>query len=182
MVAGLLWAMGCWIGHTRYGDEFNIRGYFENTALKRLLKQTYGFRLLEDFPVTQKGWRRLVEREIVSQGYRRGPWLFKTGVHYAGVWDEFDPLILKVTRDRDSILESYARYGGIWRSFGPENATEIVDRGLERLRDLPGIEIDTDRLVDGDYSALKSACKTACLPYNERTVTDFIVPGVFHAG
>lgn len=179
MVAGLLWSMGCWIGHTRYGDQYNPRGYFENTGLKWMLKQTYGFDLLGPFPEIKSGWREAVKTELLDQDYRGEPWLFKTGVHYAGIWGEFDPIVVKVMRNRENILESYARYGGIWKSFGPDGATRIVDRGLERLRDLPGIEIDTDQLTAGDTSGIRAVCKKVFLPYRE---TDFIIPGAFHAG
>ncbi len=182
MVAGILWSLGCWVGITNRGDGFNPLGYFENRRLKRSLKDTYGFDLLGEFPKTKPGWRKHVEITVDFEGYRRGPWLFKTGVHYAGIWDEFDPIVVKVMRNRDRIIESYERYGGIWKRFGAEDGARIVDRGLDRLRELPGIEIDADQLVNGDREGIKAVCKQASLTYDEKTVTDFIMPGVFHAG
>ncbi|MGI9506781.1 MAG: hypothetical protein ACR2RE_27385, partial [Geminicoccaceae bacterium] len=182
MVAGLLWVMGCWIGYTRYGDDWNPRGYFENTALKKLLKKTFGFELLRPFPAASDGWRDAVAAELKAQGYRRGPWLFKTGVHYAGVWGEFDPIVVKVMRNRDQILESYRRYGGIWHSLGDVAATEVIDRGLDRLAILSGIEVDSEKLVAGNYSGIEKVCQRACLPFNARAVHDFIIPGAFNGG
>lgn len=179
MVAGILAELGCWTGRTRAGDSYNLKGYFENLPLKQMLKQTYGFSLMGAFPTTQIGWRQSVRREIRSQGYQDGPWLFKTGAHYAGVWDEFDPIVVRITRKREKIIESYARYGGIWSSYGPEAAVQIIDRSLARLWSMPGIEIDTDQLVMGDDTQIRKVCKAASLPYRE---TGFIVPEAFHAG
>lgn len=178
MVAGMLWELGCWIGRTKYADEYNPRGYFENTPIRHMMKAIYGFDLLGCFPSTQIGWRSSVKREITSQGYRGGPWLLKTGAHYSGLWDEFAPVVVKVMRDRDRIIESYKRYGGIWHSYGREGVEKVVDRGLARLWNMPGIEVDSDVLVGGDTSAIQKVCKRAFLPYRQ---TDFIIPGAFHA-
>jgi hypothetical protein len=157
-------------------------GYFENSELKRRMKAYHGWSLTEKPPSTIIGWRDIVESVVRRQGYRFGPWAFKTGAHYAGVWEEFSPLMIKVTRNRDAIVRSYEKYGGIHRALGRGDFLSVIDRGLERLRTLPGVEIDTDGLITGRRDQIRRAIESAGLQYRDKTVDSIVNPEFWHAG
>ena len=126
LIANIFKEHGFWLGQTKFGDSFNPLGYFENRELKRRMLSYHGvFSVERPPPITVDGWDNVAYSVITKQGYRGGPWAFKTGVHYAGVWDDFDPTIIKVIRDRDAIVRSYERYGGVHRIHGPG----FIDRG-----------------------------------------------------
>jgi len=182
LVTHILKEHGCWIGNSRPGDEHNPLGYFENLELKRRMKAHHGWNLTGPFPTTTIGWRAIVRTILNCQGYVSGPWAFKTGVHYAGIWAEFSPIVIKVIRHRDEIIRSYQRYGGIHRALSQEDFLSVIDRGLERLKTMPGIEVDTDDLVTGRRDQIRTAVQAMALPYDEKTTDSIVNVRFWHAG
>lgn len=182
MVAGIFHAHGVWTGPSRPGDKYNEKGYFENRAMMAKMKKVFGFEPLDPPPQTSSQWRPIVEGIIAYQGYESGPWLFKTGVHYSDIWGDFSPKVVKIWRDRERILESYERYGGIRRRFSRREVETIVDTGLERLWKMDGFLVDTDAVVEGDFGSIRDALEGCGLRYSEETVAGFIVPEIWNAG
>ena len=178
MVAHIFREHGLWFGHTRGGDDFNPNGYFENCRVKEHMKKRHGFDVSGPMPKTQPGWRETVHDILTCQGYCGERWGLKTGVHFYDVWGEFDPIIVKVMRDRDSIVRSYELYGGVF----PEHGEGFIDRGLQKLRELDGFRIDTDALVDGRRDEIEAAITGSGLEYHEDIVNGIVNPAYWHAG
>ena len=182
MVAHILKDHGCWIGYSKPGDKHNPLGYFENRELKRRMKAYHGYSLPGKLPTTIIGWRDIVKSVIRKQGYRGGPWAFKTGVHYADVWREFSPLIIKIMRARDEIIQSYQRYGGIYQALSEPDFLSVIDRGLAKLKLLPGIEVNTNDLIQGRRDQIRKAVESVGFTYSSRTVESIVNPEFWHAG
>ncbi|MGI9411560.1 MAG: hypothetical protein ACR2OV_15885 [Hyphomicrobiaceae bacterium] len=176
LVAHIFREHGLWLGPTRPGDEFNPLGYFENSGIKERMKKIHGFDVSGPMPKTIPGWRDIVRDIMKSQGYEGGLWGLKTGVHFWNVWGEFNPTIIKIMRHRDSIVQSYRRYGGVF----PEHGQGFIDRGLARLESLPGIEIDTDALVSGRRDQIERSISASGLKYNEQVVDSIVNPEFWH--
>lgn len=172
MVANIFREHGLWLGQTRPGDEFNPLGYFENNPIKERMKEIHGFNVSGPMPKTHPGWKEIVRDIMKSQGYEGGLWGLKTGVHFWDVWGEFDPTVIKVMRDRDSIVRSYRKYGGVF----PEHGAGFIDKGLARLRLLSGIEVDTDALISGRRDQIEQSVNAVGLKYNDQVVDQIVNP------
>ena len=176
MVANIFHDHGLWLGPTKRGDTFNRKGYFENNPLKERMKKTHGFDVSGPMPETKSEWKGIVRGILEAQKYSGGSWGFKTGVHYWNVWGDFEPIFIKVMRNRESIVKSYRRYGGVF----PKHGVKFIDRGLEKLRELPGFEIDADRLISGDRNQIMDALEGCGFHYRDDIVTDIIDSGLWN--
>lgn len=176
MVAHIFREHGLWLGPTRGGDEFNPHGYFENEGIKQRMKTLHGFDVSGPMPETKPEWIDMVRDIMKGQAYPGGKWGLKTGVHYWNVWGDFDPIIVKIMRSRDAIEASYRKYGGVY----PEHGSKFIDRGLAKLKELEGFEIDTDALVTGRRDQILNAVMAAGFPYCEGIVNTIVNPDYWH--
>lgn len=174
MVAGILAKHGAWTGDTTPGNHFNEKGYFENQEIKRTMIRRFGRDWLGSFPESDPLWLKEVESIKKKQGYKSGPWLFKTGAFYWKVWIPCEPTFVKVFRKRSDILSSYHRSGFLRSQYTDTAVAEIVDRQIKAMKYIPGIDIDADALVDGDTSQIKKAIEASGLIYCPKITNDFI--------
>lgn len=177
MVAHIFREHGLWLGPTKKGDHSNPLGYFENNPLKERMKKVHGFDVSGPMPRTVPAWKPAVREVLHGQGYAGERWGFKTGVHYWNVWGDFEPIFIKVMRNRDAIVQSYRKYGGVY----PKHGAGFIDRGLGRLRLLPGVEVDADALILGRRDQIEQSVNAVGLKYNEQVVDQIVNPRFWNA-
>lgn len=182
LTAGLFNLHGVWCGPYKKSKVANPKGFFENREIKDAQRKWTGGKHFLDVPEGQPGWKQKVERIITEQGYRQGPWLFKTGATFWKVWYEFDPTWILVWRDKESIFNSVRRAGFM----------NLTDKQLRKSIDLHHEEMDKIKktrkafdvypndLINGDYSSIKTAIEGCGLEYDELTVRNFIEPKYWH--
>lgn len=178
MVAHIFKEHGLWLGPTQPADHANPLGYFENNTLKERMKKVHGFDVSGPMPETRSEWRGIVREVIRGQGYAGERWGFKTGVHYWNVWGDFRPIFVKVMRNRDDIVRSYRKFGGVY----PRHGDAFIDRGLAALNELSGFEVDADALISGDRGRIAFALNGCGLEYDEDKVNTIVNPELWHAG
>lgn len=135
-VGSCLAKAGLFGGEMRKGDQWNEGGYFENIRLHSMLRQWYGSDWLGPFPDEKPGWH-----EAVSSVLDHEPWFFKGGAFYWKTFASFDPVYIKVWRDRDKILRSFRRCGFLQNRFSWQEIALIVDRQHEAMKEIPGLDV-----------------------------------------
>jgi hypothetical protein len=125
------------------------------------------------------GWKAKVENIIRGQGYENGPWLFKHGATFHKVWNEFSPKWIKVKRDPEAIYKSY-RHSGMLRRADDAQLKEIISYHHKILDDLPGITINSDSVVGGNYSDLEEAFDYCGLGFDSKIADKFINKEYWH--
>lgn len=177
MTSGIFHHHGVWCGECRPGDERNPKGFFEHTAIKKLLKKFYGVDLQEvKRPIP--GFRREVERILSSEGYVDGPWLVKHSAVYYKTWHEFNPKYVLVRRPFDATVESTRE---LHQGRFPEaQRKQIIKLHNDVMDEIAGVNVYTQDLIQGDYSSIKKAIEYCGLDYDESVVKEFIEPGYWH--
>ena len=171
MTSGIFHHHGVWVGKCNPPSDQNPKGFFENKAVKKLLKKTYGIDLREiKEPIP--GFRAEVEAILNSEGYEGGPWLVKHSAVYYKAWNEFNPLFVKVRRPVEATFES-TRQLHVSR-YTDEERKHIIDLHEKAMDSVPGPDVFTQDIVLGDYSSLKRAIEYCGLEYNEKIVEDFV--------
>lgn len=174
MVSGIFKEHGVWVGPSKDGDGRNPKGYFENQKLKRVLREEFGKCFFTEAKF-KSGWRKKVEKIIFDQGYREGPWMYKHGATFHKVWKEFDPKIVKVWRETEQIFQSFKR-SGMMANYTDKQIKDSIKLHHEIMANIPGFDVDSDKLIEGDYRSIKDAITGCGLEYSEQIVRDFIVP------
>lgn len=177
MTAGIFVRHGCWVGTCREPDRYNAKGYFENTAIKAALLKRWGY-LKQAMQVAEPepGWKGTVKHLTGLQGYKGGPWLVKHGALYWRAWHEFEPTFVCVYRDPEAIMESDKR-GSF--SITPEAIALIRDE-MDGVCEAGGFRVDSERVVDGDYSQIEPAFEDAGLEFDPAIADDFVDPDLWH--
>lgn len=140
-VAGNFAKAGVFGGTMREGDEWNPDGYYENIRLHRLLRENFGSDWVQGaLPEEIPEWRGIVKEVMFSEGYSGGPWFFKCGAFYWKCFQSFNPVYVKVWRDRHRILESFKRTNFLIR-FNDKQIEKIVDRQHRVMREIEGIDV-----------------------------------------
>ena len=204
LTAGCLHLCGAWVGETvPGGGPENPEGFFENT----ILRETVVKHLLAREGVCPVGVQNLPElsslrarprlaqtvlQTIHKQGYQgKQPWLFKDA-KLSLLWPVWvkafpDARWIIVRRPREQIIRSCLRTGFMrHHSTDPAFWDRWIDAYRERLEALKQSgawwrEINTQQLLDGDFSTLRSIAGETGLEWNEDAVGSFIKPQHWHA-
>lgn len=181
MTAGIFASHGVWVGSHTPENVHNPRGDFENTKIKanqkRITRQGARDGIVAE-PVP--GWRERVEEIIFSDGYEGGRWLFKFSAFNWRLWDEFDPWWIKCRRNPMAVFASCKRMGFPWEGVNDQERWKIILKGQEVLDEIPGVDVDTEAVVDGDMTTLKRAFDYCGIDFNEETARQFVMPGAWH--
>lgn len=173
MVAGLFAEHGVFVGNCKPADERNPKGFFEHIGFTQLVIKHYGnARVSKGIPVNPMvGFRDAIIKSIEEDGYSDGPWLIKHATVWHRLWEEFHPKFVLVRRPSEDILSSIKNVG--WKP-----RTEIIDMGqtiLNELAKLPhAIQVESNSIVDGDFTMLKRAFEHCGLELNEVLVKGFV--------
>lgn len=181
MTAGLIHRHGVWVGTYRENDKYNPQGHYENKPLNSVLRHWFGV-----LPVTGEiatpvdGFREKVEEVIRGDGYEEGPWLYKHSVMYWPIWHEFDPIWIKCWRDKESIIASNKAVGFLKSSESDNRVRHLVERHHEEMRKLPGPDVDTEAVAQGDFTTLEEAINHCGLKFDEQIASEFVMPDAWH--
>tara|TARA_Y100000310_G_scaffold286634_2_gene310979 strand:- start:385 stop:972 length:588 start_codon:yes stop_codon:yes gene_type:complete len=173
MIAGIFAAHGVWCGKTREGDQYNPKGYYENRAIKALIKEHTDWNFLGDVPMFP-ALRGKVEQIIRGEGYGGGPWLVKQGAQFYRLWDEWTPKYVFIRRPLDDVMASYTRSGFLKGRYDEVQTRWIVQRNNSVMDHLEGADVQTDDVVNGNYSSLEEAFQYCGLTFNPEIAAEFI--------
>jgi len=194
MTCGTLHALGVFGGDMRGPTKHNQRGMFENKRIVTMVKDY--LRSMNCDPNAQhplpsmnelKSWsnaRSQIQRAMTEDGYTGGPWFFKTvkGCHFWPVLHEAFPEAkwIIVRRDRESLIDSLIRTGFMRAYRDREGWSKYIDyheaRFSEILETCDALELDSDRVVKGDFEQFKSVVEYVGLSWDERKVREFVDP------
>lgn len=194
MTCGILNTLGAFGGVMRGPNSNNPKGMFENRAIVEMVKGYLKF--LECDPMAQKPlprkdqivrWpslRNSIEDVMFSEGYREGPWFFKTvkGCH---IWEVFhrafpEALWVIVRRNEDGLVNSLQRTSFMKAYKTDEGWREYIGYHYDRFSEIKQhcnwLEVDTDELVRGDLGSLEKVVRAAGLHWDQRLARRFISP------
>lgn len=181
MTAGLFAKHGVWYGTSREADSKNPKGYFENTHLKNLLKNTCGtglLRLSYNIPREQAGFKSKVIKLLTDDGYQNGKYFFKHSALYWKVWHEFNPRFICVRRNFESTLNS--NYDFFNRAMSHEDLITIIkahEREMSYIEKHYGAAtIYTDQIIEGEYGSLQNAMAYCGIKMDFKIVDEFVEP------
>ena len=178
MTAGLFAEHGVWTGPCRPPGPQNAKGHFESLPIRDEIIKTVGAIVQKGVLAPEvKGWRGRVENIIRKAGYKEGPWLFKSSAMYYPLWHEFNPTFVCVRRNLEAIEQSGKATG----YFRRPKAIQPHVKAMDYVRDnMGGIDVFSDEVIAGDYSSLERAFDAAGLEMDERIVSDFVDPSLWH--
>jgi len=170
----VLHACGMWVGSCLPPSGSNPRGFFENRAIKSLLKEYVAMRD-EGRNVTAERVRRDVLNAAVEDGWDGQAWGFKEP-GLTDFWEEFYSAFpgaqwIVCRRNRGTSEASFARapFGSTWR---PEEIARRFDEqqaALDGLNQMPGvIHVWADDVARGDLYPLFCAVRRCGLTWNRQ--------------
>ena len=171
MTAGLFHAHGVFFGDCVGPAPMNRKGFFENKWLKRIYS---GELHCGDFA---SAWAGTLKRE----GFTGGVWGAKAGAERWGqYWHKVPDIeaIVLVYRPRKHIEKSRAKAG-----FNPSRqSVEYNWNVMQQLHEsnLPTFEVNTPKLIDGDYSEVLPVFDRLGLTFSAETARDWIDPDLWH--
>jgi len=177
MVTGLIHKHGAWCGTCREADEFNPKGYFENTKIRDLITSNDKI-FVSEFP-------NMVYDTIKEDGYDDTFWVYKENLNRIHVWylSGFRPIVIFVRRDFLHSVDSYTKHIRA-NSMSDEDVFEKLKnkkRWMDSyLKSSSEIVVDYKDLIDGRYDALAKALQKGGLELNKSICDQFIDKGLNH--
>ena len=186
MTAGIIAKHGVWTGQVRPGEGRNPKGFFENRAIRDLIREHNGAlvqkgRVAEPIP----GWRAKVEAAMLAEGYPGGPWMWKGSAIYWRAWFEYpNPTWIVCRRDKDATLRSLQKPPFALGNVGMERHAELIDlhhRQLDILVAEHGaVEVDTQAVAMGDFASIQRAVEHCGLRFDRDLTDDFVDRDQWH--
>lgn len=182
MVAGCLAALGVWTGETVGPCPWNARGFYENTQLVKLLRDSFApYDATSEAVVAQSHaeWAPSVRRALDAEGWSGELWMMKHAAIYWPLWlRDFRPYWVLVRRPWVEMLQSGAR---TWlREHSAEKLAKVLavyEREMAIVRDVHGgIEIDSGRLIRGDFAELEALAERLGLDFDSDKVAAVVEP------
>ena len=156
--------------NTKNADQFNRSGYWENQDLKRFAranrKPPYKAILSGDNP-------RLYED--VKDVLPSSPWVQKVDAFCWPAFKNHDCVVIKLKRRMVNILHSCLKTPFMNRQgYSTKEWGDIIEAHFKELDALPGYEIDTDELVEGNDYPLKVAIEACGIKY-QKAITENVL-------
>lgn len=176
-----------------FAGDMSKRGMYCNDRIRELLVKPYlakqgidteGINPLKDEIPLDSSWRENVNRILKSEGYIRGPWMYKDPrmAHMWKVWDYAYPNAkwLIVRRRTGDIIESCLKTKYMVAYDDREGWLEMVHAYEKRFIEMvtEGVNckiIWPERMVNGDYTQIHEVCEWLGLPWKEEAL-NFINP------
>lgn len=186
MTAGIFAAHGVWFGHCTEAGPANPKGFFENTAIKRELKQRYGVLTLArdqtDFERNPEvkphdDFAIVVLNVLKVQGWTGGPWAYKMSALYRDAWAHFKPKYVGVRRK--NVVEANLKRQEMFGTTDPARVTRMVDMH-NAIIDECEVIVKTDEVVAGDYTSLEMAFDYCGLAFDPALAQAFVEPDLWH--
>lgn len=185
MTAGIFAEHGVWTGDcpARHQPR-NPRGTFENIAIRDIIREHNG-KLVKSGEVSDRipGFREKVEKAMLAQGYKGGPWLWKGSCIYWPAWYEWDACkFVVVRRDIEATIRSINRPPYALPTHDQAKLRKIIElhhQQLDVLLEMGAFEVDTNAVTQGDFSSIKAAIEGCGLTFNQEITNEFVIPGQF---
>jgi len=203
MIAATINMCGAFGGTMVGGNQNAKRGMFENVRIREDLVKTYlsdcGLDVMGQYPLTDRknylyfpdGWKEKVENILLSEGYKKGPWLYKDA-RSALIWPIWsmnypDAKWVIVRRRTGDVIDSCIKTG-FMKAFKNEVNQQAVGAKNEREGWLWWVHeyekkivrmissglnckvIWPERMVDGDYRQLYELCDWLGLTWKEEAL------------
>ena len=176
MISGIFVLHGAWVGSVNPPDPRNPTGYFSNLFIKHLLVGEYGHGT--DFILDKRDMKERIEAGIVYDGYKGGPWLFKTAITYYDVFHQFTPTYIIVRRDKKEIVASNKRNNmAALKNMTLEQAVDQYEDLCEKAK---GVHVWTKNIIKGNYEEIEEAITTAGLTFKPELVDRFVNKDLWH--
>lgn len=176
---------GVWWGNT----YATTKGYqmYENQSIKRIQKEIIKPKkgilpFCEELELTEEvvnkfheSLERYISQQMQSIRSARGKWSMKTGVEYFNAWKDLNPYNVFIKRDPDGVANSIVQkgIGGYQQAL---DATHWRYSYMDRIQDLyGGVFVNTDKIINGDYSDIKQAICYCGIEYSEPHVEKSII-------
>jgi hypothetical protein len=115
----------------------------------------------------------MCQEVLDGQNYKE-PWLIKVDAFNWKLFEEFDPVYIKLHRNPDDILKSIKRTPFMRKhGYSDDRWREIIKAHHDTMDTVPGFKIDTDKMLT-DFSELKKAIEACGLTFNEEMTNDII--------
>ncbi len=179
MVAGVFAEHGVWTGDCKDPDHDNEKGYFENLRIKKFFKaiwQGNPEQAVEPMPI-----RNRIESIISIQGYTGGPWLWKGIAFYYPTFYEFKPKYVLCRRPIEQIFDSLRGTRGLFgKHMSDEELLKFIDDQHEIMDHVPGIEVNTSDVADGNFQSLTEALEFCGIEPNREKIENFVDSDLWH--
>lgn len=208
MVAGIINICGAFGGKMSGPTRNNAKGMFENARIRNNILKPYlrehGLDPMGQYPLpdinnlpASSGWKELVERIMVEDGYRKGPWMYK-GAKACLTWpvwnNAFPDAKWVIVRRKTGDIVSSCLKTNFMRAFRNQNMqkavgvnteldgwtwwvhqhkkrfNEMIDAGLNCVIVWP------EKMVTGDYTHAKEMIEFLGLEWKEKKIKNFIDP------
>ena len=185
LTAGLFAAHGFWTGDCKPADRFNAKGYFENRMIDDAITRLYPGRIYDRLEAMKPhpDWPEFIRGVHVWEGYRDGPWLVKSNSFTWPLWACLDPIFVFPRRDVASVVRSAQRYFPLqYRQRSWERIVRAHHAEEQKAKaQHGGFDIDTPRLLSGDYAQFRAALDACGVAFDEKAAREFIDPGLWNA-
>ena len=207
MTAGIINMSGAFGGVMAGPNHNNRKGMFENNEIRQNIVKPY----LKGIKCDPKGqhplpndsqlycidknffakWRVKVIEVMKSQGYEDGPWFYKGAKACLSwyLWHNAFPQAkwVIVRRERKDIVSSCMRTGFMnsfrhpegwenWAQFHEIRFIQMMIAGLDVM------EVWPQKMIDGDFSEIKSVIEWLGLEYNKENIKEFVAPELWKRG
>ncbi len=201
LFAGIVNICGGFGGNMSGPNKYNAKGMFENTHIRDVLEKGYLKNINMDpfgqgpLPDTDNlmiptNWQEKVEKLILNEGYKEGPWFYK-GAKACLIWPVWDfafpsaKWIIVKRRSADiadsclntSFMSRYNTYEGwiTWINHHEEEFYKMFKAGLNLKQVWP------ERLMLGNYEQAREAIEWLGLKWDRQKVVEFIEPKLWKA-
>lgn len=130
-----------------------VRKHREPDCYERILRGKDASLRIPNFPSL---WRQ----HLITEGYQGGPWGLKVDAFCTPLLHDLQATLVKLWRDPDAIQESCLK---ALRRFEPYQWKRIIFAHHAHMKSLRGPDIDTDAVVQGNYSSLRRAFEASGL-------------------
>lgn len=203
MVAGALGICGAWMGDTVPGGGIeNPKGFFENIFLREAVnKQILAIAGVDPLGVKSlpnlgqlpaiTNLDQLIKSNLQREGYDfQRPWLFKEP-KLTLIWPNFAEFFPRahwviVRREKSQIVQSCLNTSFMKRQNNDPVFWQLwAEQYLVRLNilkqtELQWTEIWPQKMIDGDFSELKSLVLSLNLNWRKDALREFITPSYWH--
>lgn len=187
MTAGIFAQHGVWTGECREGTQDNPKGFYENIGIRKIIIDMHKA-IVHDGVVAMKirGFRDKVEQQLVREGYKDGPWLWKGSALYHQAWFEFQPKFVVCYRPEKEIFDSCRRAPHI---FGADLSDEELIRNIRfhhrQMKFLVACKgaavVETANVAAGNFESIQKSLAACGVEYDHGIVSEFVDQSLWHS-
>lgn len=179
MTAGVFARHGVWTGTCRSADANNLKGYYENAAIRGVVMKWHRAIVHKGILAQKKpGFRAAIEKAVADDGYDGGPWLWKGSALYWPAFFEFEPRYVVCVRSPQRIFESCRRSGIFGRNLSDAQLRDNILFHQKQLEYLcaakNAVRVFTGAVANGNYQSLERALEHCNITPDTDVFDDFI--------